>query len=205
MIDFDDVVIFYPGGSGGSFVRAIFKYYLTDSLEALNVINKESGDCHRAHEKNANSLWPWPANGQCHWPSFIPLARQTLKKNAVIVCIRPSHANAYTIVKMMYHKHFKNYIKLNPEEAVKNWPELAGHLQNPELIFLSDISKKIAIDDWNNVDMAHVDLRIDFDTIIGKDKHNLNKIIADFLQIPVRPEVDEFIAQYRTINQQYLD
>lgn len=190
----------FPGGAGGMFVKAIFYYYLKQlgvykDRIALDGINLQTGDCHAYHYLNL-------FNG--HFPDDVARIRnETL--DSTIIYIKFDDDDIPVIVKMMYKKHFKFWIDENLEQAVKQWPELTNAITpaDKETAFFKNLRSKIDVT-WNSVDVTKVDLVIDFKTIMGINKTDLHQLIVDYLGVTQLPEVDAFIKQYRSINQQYF-
>ena len=185
---------FFVGGTCGSFVKCIFYHYLhTLSLWPTPVIfeiNSTVGDCH------VNNLGP---NHQ-HRINDLDTSKQ-------IIAINFDNNDKPTIIKMAFHKSMKYHICKNPDILKTNWNGELKHIDP----FDFDLLEKTFIEnpnylifpDWKT-QLAQVkpELTIQFKDILYG---NLNEIIANFLQTPQLPEVDQYINKYRTINKKYVD
>lgn len=119
----------------------------------------------------------------------------------------PAEDDAATIAKMTYHIFWKSEIQANPDSAIAMWPELSGITSDPvlcEAAFMSNVFTKCSPSNWISTDTSAADLTIDFKTVMGLDAKDLSQIISDFLQMPRQSQLDTFIQQFRTANQQYL-
>jgi hypothetical protein len=200
VIDIEKLFFIFPGGTGGMFVKAIFYYYLKQlglykGQITLSGINVQTGDCHSYHYLNL-------FNG--HFPEDVVRIRNTYP-DSTIIYIKFDKDDIPLIVRLMYDKHFKSWIDENPEQAINQWPELENNLlsaESKETAFFSNLVTKIDTM-WETIDLADVDLVLDFKTVIGKDEKDLHQIIVDYLKTTRRPEVDIFINRYRFINEKY--
>ena len=196
-IDFPYVLVF-PGGACGSFVETIVYYYLYKTgkflLPVKLELNESTGECRINH-----SVIP-----HTHYTDFDNIYKSK------IIAINYDEDDRFYIAKMMFHKNFKTWIPKNLDATMDYWSEweelkkISGDEIKLEELFLVDLSTKVpTVSNWQEgLSSLSIDLLINFKQIFNDD---LNQIIIDHLQTSRLPEVDEFITQYRQINQKYFN
>ena len=194
-----EYVFLFLGGTGGSFVKGIFNYYLhilfPSKYRPIRFnINPITGDCHDINFDYKIS----------HYHEINELV--ITKK---IILIDFDDDDKKTIAKMVFYKVFWPQVCQDPN-TIKTWAN--GSLSHMDLLDF-DLLKKILIENqdyigldpqWKNRQLTAITpvLTIKFkDIFFG----NVNQIIANFFQTTQLPEVDTFINEYRTINKKYID
>lgn len=200
-IDLTKLFVAGPGDHTANFVQILIKCSVTSA--AVHEIDVESGVIiPRFEPPGAPDIQP---NGIC-FPELIAQKRRE-DPAATILCVMPAEDDAATIARMTYHIFWKEEIQEDPASAIAKWPELDGQQWDPvlcETAFMSNVHSKCTPETWIAADRSNIDLVIDFKTVMGLDTKDLNQIICDFLEIPRQDDLDEFIQQFRTINQKYL-
>lgn len=200
-IDLTKLFIAGPGDQTENFVRILIQYSVYTAI--LPEIDVGSGVIIPKLEPTGVGEIPF---NSLRYPELIAQTR-IATPDAVIICIMPAVDDAATIAKMTYHIFWKSKIQANPESAIAIWPELSGKTSDPvlcEATFMSNVFTKCSPSDWISTDTSAADLAIDFKTVMGLDTKDLNQIISDFLEMPRQSQLDTFIQQFRTVNQQYL-
>jgi hypothetical protein len=193
-------IFIYPGGAGGMFVKTVFYYYLnrmgvfSQSIDLSAVINQDIGHCH-------NNIFLGP---HYHDPGVVSSVKSR-HPDSQIVYIRIDQDDVLPITRMIYFKFVKDWFKEHLVEAENKWVELHGATseQDREQRYLSNLENKLP-PSWLTDDVSQVDFVLDFKTIYGKNNQDLHQIIVDRLGTTRVPELDEFIYQYRTVNEKYF-
>lgn len=190
----------FVGGSCGSFLKTIFYYYLYKHGRYPHpvklTVHPVTGDCHGVGQSTPNY----------HEPTDIEIIKQ-VNPTAKIVLISYEPDDLNLIIKMQYEKVFKKWLYRNKDAAEQTWPELKGRMATPEE---QENSVKAVLasgySTWlSKIDSCEVDKIIKFKTIIGQSDEDLNQIITEYIQLDRLTEVEEFIKQYRLINQKYFN
>jgi hypothetical protein len=200
-IDLTQLFVASPGDQTENFVRILIQCSVNAAI--LPEIDVGSGII---ISKSAPTDVDKILFNSLRYPELIAQTRNKIP-DSTIVCIMPAEDDAATIAKMTYHIFWKSEIRANPESAIAMWPELSGITSDPvlcEAAFMSNVFTKCSPNDWISTDTSAADLTIDFKTVMGLDTKDLNQIISDFLQMPRQSQLDTFIQQFRTANQQYL-
>jgi hypothetical protein len=188
----NEYVFFFIGGTGGSFVKLIFYYYLTLENQCHNTIKLTvdpiSGDCHNnyiPHQHRLNRL-------------------DTTKK---IIVIDFDNDDKPTISRMAFWKVVVKQIAKDPTVLKTNWNGDLAHIDPADTNLLEQCFIKnpnyLIFSDWKDqIKTLTPVLVITFKDILFGD---LNKIIANFFHTPQLPEVDKFIKEYRVANKKYID
>jgi hypothetical protein len=182
-----------PYAGLASLVLTIIKYYYSPNKKIDLAVDSESGAVEIAGPVKQD------------FAEFMS-AVETKSADQFVICIPVSDDNSLAVAKMSYHQYFKQWIIENNELATEQWPELINNLSDPALAesaFLSDLFTKVYVG-WATMDQTNIDLTIDFETIMGTNNIDLHQTIADFIEVDRLPEIDTFIEQYRSANQQYL-
>lgn len=181
-----DYQFFFVGGTCGSLVKHIFYNYL-HSYTPLT-INPVTGDCH----KNAgnNSL------KHVHWIEQIDATKK-------IILIDFDDDDKKTIIRMAFHKVVLLQISSDSTILKTRWGINVdpSNLEQLEKTFIQNPNFLIFPDWKQQVELITPALTIRFKDILFGD---INGIISEFLQIGRLPEVDQFVEQYRNINQKYI-
>ena len=184
---------FFVGGSGGSFAKVIFFYYLAKlqkySGPVFFKINPDLGDCH------INTV-----GGHYHYIKDLDLSKE-------IVLIDFDDDDIPYITKMAFYKVLKaTQLQKDPEFLKREWPHLFSTVDSTDY----DTIEKILLDnpeclifsDWKDQLLTLTPiLVIKFKDIMFGE---LNEIIANFFQTSKLSEVDKFIEEYRAANKKYL-
>jgi hypothetical protein len=190
--------IFYVGGSGGSFIDSIFLFYTEyqnnpknlDAIKKKYFLISKRGDCHEGSLlKNPNH--------------YIEQAEK-LDKNKKNIAIKFSFDNIPNIQNLIYGKVYS--LPEYENEKLKlfkntrfNEKLIKGDLKKTE-IAIKKLYKRHLTEWIEKFPFNKMDLVINFDTIYGKDNNDLNDIISNFLKVEKLKEVDDFIENYRKIN-----
>jgi hypothetical protein len=186
-----DYEFFFVGGTCGCFVKAIFSYYvnkINHTRPILAKINPITGDCHNSREIM-----------HCHHIDQLDLTKK-------LIVIDFDEEDKPSIVNMSFHKAMWPEICENPNKIKEYCGGQVSHIaptdfdllkktvtQNPDLLIFFDWKDQLA--KLNPV------LILNFkDIVFG----NLNQLLADFFQVAPLPEIDNYIIEYRNINQKYL-
>jgi hypothetical protein len=187
----DEYLFCFVGGSCGSFLKAVFYYYLAKLKKyhkPVHIkINPQCGDCHLRD---------------------LPIHHHSeLNTDKKIICIDFDPDDKPTIIKMAFHKAMKLSIAANPNLLEQNWDQELAHIDpaNLNLIektFLANPDLLIHPNWDEQMKKMRPVLTVKFkDIMFG----NLNKILADFFLTDPLPELDTIIQEYRKINSKYLD
>jgi hypothetical protein len=181
---------FFVGGSCGSFVNAIFKYYIGNynNSEYQNyATDSKDGSCH-----HMNRSMPWT-----HWLDQIDRS-----KKLVVIDFDPDDKS--TMIHMTVHKVVKYQCQANPDYLVNTWGAIFSgvtELHDAEKIFLENPDLLIFSDWKNQIQSLQPAMSIKFKEILFGD---INGKIADFFKIDPIPQINNFIFDYRVANKKYI-
>jgi hypothetical protein len=108
---------------------------------------------------------------------------------------------------MAYHKVVKQQIMQDPTSHHSLWGNFFPDFVQIDYALLEKIfvdnPDSLIMRNWNDsIKKINPCLTIKFkDIYFGK----LNQLIADYFQTALLPEVDDFIIEYRQVNQKYFD
>jgi hypothetical protein len=188
----NEYVFFFVGGTGGSFVKLIFYYYLTLENQYHNtiklIVDPINGNCHNCYIRHE------------HWINQL----DTTKK---IVVIDFDNDDKTTISKMAFWKVVTQQIARDPTVLKTNWNGDLAHIDPADTNLLEQCFIKnpnyLIFPDWKDqIKTLTPVLVITFKDIMFGD---LNKIIANFFNTSQLPKVDKFIKEYRAVNKKYID
>jgi hypothetical protein len=189
-----EYAVFYFTGSCGSFIQRIFVYYqqLKENKDNKNllIIDKDTGHCHPQLNYNYQ-----------HWSHD---DMRQVDDNTKVILISYDNDDMNVISNMGYFKWIKpTWLDKQKELAIQTWPKLESVIDDP--VQAKQVQKEITITGMTNwikdVDLNLVDFVIKFKTIIGKSNEDLNQLIADYVGVTKSSVVDEYINEYRLINQ----
>lgn len=179
-----DLAFYFLGGTCGSFVKKLFAHYLIGI--GLPTINKDTGDSHFGHH----------GINHYHFLDLIPDGKK-------IIAIRYDKDDIDLIIKMEYEKATKPWLEQNWIDAQKEYDELLPYKSVYDMpyevwynIYRSRVATWVENQDWNSFELV-----IELKTILGLNSIDLNKQISDYLGVKLKPEVDEKIIEYRTIQE----
>lgn len=187
----DNFVFFFPGGSGGSFVKQIFAYYLTRRLHRVPTVKLAGIDPITGHCHN-----PWIAHA--HWIDQLPCGKK-------IIAIDFDLDDRPTIVRMVFAKFWVKELARNPAVLNSNWQGQLAHMDHTdttalEQFFITHTDLLVPSDWQTQIETVNPALVIRFKDIVYGD---LNQIVVDFLRCEACPQVQQFIETWRTINARY--
>ena len=189
----DEYVFFFVGGSGGSFAKVVFHYYLyklnRTNQKTLFKVDSVTGHCHN------NNV----ANAHCHYIDQLDLSKK-------IVLVDFDNDDVPYIIKMAYHKVVKQQIANDPAFLKTQWGHRFFDVDHNDDETVKKILLKnpnyLIFDNWREqVSKLNPVLVIKFKDIMFGD---INTVVANFFQVPVLSELNDFIEQYRQANQKYL-
>ena len=200
-------------GSAGLFLTSIFAQYLGSHGPAR--ISKY-GDCHDLGNGTWNStnlielssdyLKPCQCKKPllvCHSTDLTTLRRYNPKIKIVLINFEPDDAE-----RISYFRTIKAHtLRWNESEYKKlagpDWPPYSPtNIQDSDMIRNELIQMQIPHTlSWleSTKGCSNIDYVVQFKTIMSGD---INRVVADILEKPLRPDLQKFIKEYQTINKQ---
>lgn len=213
-------IVVYKGGTCGSMVSQLLHYYM---ISPLNMLVMDSSKGH-AHNINTNNCQSNP--NHLAWDlDFIIKFKQESPNNSVITIVF-DESDFLTMAKFEFGKieqpkietNLNDYIaevkqELASSTSINCTEHITEFLRELEAYNTTCDTKKLQqsyiksylgtglATEWlKQINYDVVDLVIDFKTILGQTDKDLHQIIADYAGKPKMQEVDDFINQYREIN-----
>lgn len=176
---------YFLGGTCGSFVKRIFFHYYKNTN--FSDTNTTTGDAHSSNDNFAPHYHNW----------------EDVPKERKIICIKFDNDDIDLICEMQYHKFAKEWLTTNWEEAQDQYDELQIYSSVEEMpkhvwinLYKPTVKDWVAKQDWDSFDLV-----IDYKTILGFNKVDLNNCIASYFNKKPTQEAQNHIDEYRKINQ----
>ena len=192
----NNYIILFVTGSAGNFINRIIEYYVNDKkidnlplLETGEAITIDTDNTFvnttTIHNKSSDLINSKP---KVILISYDDNDIDLISRMFWFKKINDTHAHStYEVLKGPDWPDFQTYCKLpNKYESVTK--EIVEHNREHRIQWL------------RNIDRSQVDYEISFKTIMGFDNNNLNQEIANIIEIPVNPKVQDYIDQYRQVN-----
>lgn len=187
--------IFHVGGTSGSFINIIFSHYLQHlgvDIDAKKLLVDFTGSCHQVARCPGDKT---------HWID-------KLDSNKKTIAIDFDEDDKKIIATMVFEKIIMFLILKDPTLLQRKWPNSAvstinwrdrellkkTFVENPDLLIFYDWKQQL--------ERANPVLILRFKDIMFGD---INGIVAKFFQTERLIKLDNFIKEYRKINQKYLD